>query len=80
VTSGTSFPSGLYLQDGRQYTIWAPSVPNATTPSVACTVETGAGLSVTWNYDPNNDAGYYIAHLANRTKWTFRQVDPTSQV
>jgi RHS repeat-associated protein len=73
-TGGTKY---VYMPNGSNITFTAPSVPSASTPTVACTVEAGAAAEVIWNYSAANAGGYYTVTFPDRSKWVTSGIDST---
>ncbi len=59
----------LYLSNGSLITATDTAAPTAANPQVACVVETGVRLLITWNYDTTNGSTYFTLTFPDRTQW-----------
>ena len=68
-TYGSTGTKYVLCANGSRIAFDAPSIPSASQPRIACTVEPGAPLLVDWDYDSTSTSGHYTIMHADRTKW-----------
>jgi RHS repeat-associated protein len=69
----------IFFPNGSRITFTAPSVPTASTPTVACTVQGGAPYLVNWVYTSSSAWGQFVVTDAQRTQWVMAGASSTSQ-